>query len=125
MLYPLRVVELEVIETGVLTGLAEYRNGGLFVDSGVLTPKDPRVLGEEHDVSSPAIVEWRALTVALLDEIAPLVRTELGFGPNDTDALPLCAVLEGGTWAAGRELAKRARSDGGPPIRVRSDGTVF
>jgi hypothetical protein len=125
LLYPLRVAELEVIETDALTGLAEYRNGGLFVDTGVLRPKDPRVHREEHDVSSPAIVEWRALTVALLDELAPLVRTELGFGPNDTHALPLCAVLEGGTWAAGRELAKRARNDGGPPIRVRSDGTVF
>lgn len=125
LLYPLRVAEFEVTETGALTGLAEYRNGGLFVDAGVLTPKDPRVLGEEHDVSAPAIVEWRALTVALLDELAPLVRTELGLAPNDTHALPLCAVLEGGTWAAGRELAKRARSDGGPPIRVRSDGTVF
>jgi len=125
LLYPLRVAELEVIETGALTGLAEYRNGGLFVDAGVLTPKDPRVLGEEHDVSSPAVVEWRALTVALLDELAPLVRSELGLPPNDTHALPLCAVLEGGTWAAGRELAKRARNDGGPPIRVRSDGTVF
>jgi hypothetical protein len=125
LLYPLRVAELEVTETGALTGLAEYRNGGLFVDAGVLTPKDPSVLRDEHDVSSPVIVEWRALTVALLDELAPLVRTELGFGANDTRALPLCAVLEGGTWAAGRELAKRARNDGGPPIRVRSDGTVF
>jgi hypothetical protein len=125
LLYPLRVAELEVTDLDALTGLAEYRNGGLFVDGGVLTPKDPRVLGEEHDVSSPPIVEWRALTVALLDAIAPLVRTELGFAPSDERALPLCAVLEGGTWAAGRELAKRARNDGGSPIRVRSDGTVF
>jgi hypothetical protein len=125
LLYPLRVAELEVTDLDALTGLAEYRNGGLFVDAGVLTPKDPSVLREEHDVSSPEIVEWRALTVALLDELAPLVRTELGLPPNDTRALPLCAVLEGGTWAAGRELAKRARNDGGPPIRVRSDGTVF
>jgi hypothetical protein len=125
LLYPLRVAELEVTELDALTGLAEYRNGGLFVDAGVLTPKHTSVLSEEHDVSSPEIVEWRALTVALLDELAPLVRTELGFLPNDTRSLPLCAVLEGGTWAAGRELAKRARNDGGPPIRVRSDGTVF
>jgi hypothetical protein len=125
LFYPLRVAELEVTETEALTGLAEYRNGGLFVDTGVLTPKDPSVLRDEHDVGSPEIVEWRALTVALLDELAPLVRTELGLPANDTHALPLCAVLEGGTWAAGRELAKRARKDGGPPIRVRSDGTVF
>ena len=73
----------------------------------------------------PAVVGVTFLTVALLDEIAPLVRSELGFAKDDEGALPLCAVLEGGTWAAGRELALRARPDGGPPIRVRSDGTVF
>ena len=125
LFYPLRMGEIEVTEQGRLTGLAEYRNGGLFVDAGVLVPKDPRVTREEHDVSAPVVVEWRALTVALLDEIAPLVRSELGFAKDDERALPLCAVLEGGTWASGRELAQRARSDGGPPIRVRSDGTVF
>ena len=125
LLHPLRVGEIEVTDLDRLTGLAEYRNGGLFVDAGVLVPKDPRVTREEHDVSAPVIIEWRALTVALLDEIAPLVRSELGFAKDDERALPLCAVLEGGTWAAGRELAERARTDGGPPIRVRSDGTVF
>jgi Protein of unknown function (DUF1688) len=125
LLHPLSVGEIEVTELGRMTGLAEYRNGGLFIDGGVLAPKDPRIAREEHDVSSPVIVEWRALTVALLDEIAPLVRSELGFVKDDEHALPLCAVLEGGTWAAGRELARRARQDGGPPIRVRSDGTVF
>jgi hypothetical protein len=125
LLHPLRVGEIEVTDLDGLTGLAEYRNGGLFVDTGVLVPKDPRVTRDEHDVSAPAIVEWRALTVALLDEVAPLVRSELGFARDDERALPLCAVLEGGTWAAGRELAQRVRADGGPPIRVRSDGTVF
>jgi hypothetical protein len=125
LLHPLRVGEIEVTELERLTGLAEYRNGGLFVDAGVLVPKDPRITREEHDVSAPVVVEWRALTVALLDEIAPLVRSELGFAKDDVRALPLCAVLEGGTWASGRELAQRARQDGGPPIRVRSDGTVF
>ena len=38
---------------------------------------------------------------------------------------PLAAVLEGGTWAAGRELARQRRADGGPPIQISSDGTVF
>jgi hypothetical protein len=125
LLHPLAVGGLEVTDLGRLTGLAEYRNGGLFIDAGVLVPKDPRITADDHDVSSPVIVEWRALTVALLDEVAPLVRRELGFAADDERAMPLCAVLEGGTWAAGRELAQRARPDGGPPLRVRSDGTVF
>jgi hypothetical protein len=125
LFHPLAVGEIEVMDQDRLTGLAEYRNGGLFVDAGVLVPKDARITQDDYDVSAPVIVEWRALTVALLDEIAPLVRRELGFAEDDDRALPLCAVLEGGTWAAGRELAARARQDGGPPIRVRSDGTVF
>ena len=67
------------------------------------------------------MVEWRALTVALLDELAPLVRKRLG---ADAAALPLACVLEGGTWAAGRRLAQQLR-DGRPPLSIRSDGTVF
>jgi hypothetical protein len=34
-------------------------------------------------------------------------------------------VLEGGTWAAGRKLAREKRPDASPPIAVASDGTVF
>jgi hypothetical protein len=122
LLHPLEVAGLKVRELDALTGLAEYRNGGLFLDSGVLVPHDPSLLAREHDVSSQAVVEWRALTVALLDRIADLVRAELGL---DAARMPLAAVLEGGTWAAGRELARTRRSDGGPPLRVISDGTVF
>ena len=57
------------------------------------------------------VVEWRALTVALLDEVAPRVRARLG-----SPTLPLACVLEGGTWAAGRALAAELR-DGLPPLR--------
>ena len=67
------------------------------------------------------IVEWRALTVALLDELAPLVRAQLG---ATEDAMPLACVLEGGTWAAGRVLASRLRG-GTPPLNIESDGTIL
>jgi len=105
-----------------LTGLPEYRNGGLLVDLGVLRPKHDRVLGGRHEVSSELVVEWRALTVALLDRLARRVRERLGL---DETALPLAKVLEGGTWSAGRRIARERRPDGGPPIHVVSDGTVF
>ena len=105
-----------------LTGLAEYRNGGLFLDLAVIVPREPGLLERAHEVSSPVVVEWRALTVALLDRVAELVREELGLS---AEQLPLAAVLEGGTWAAGRELARKLRTDGGPPLQVISDGTVF
>ncbi len=85
-----------------LTGLAEYRNGGLFVDAGVIALRDPDAGTRGHEPGSELVVEWRALTVALLDRIAPLVRDRLGV---DAARFPLGAVLEGGTWAAGRRLA--------------------
>ncbi len=122
LLYPLRVSGLQIVELDALTGLAEYRNGGLFVDGGVLVPKHQGVLTEAHEVGSELVVEWRALTVALLDRVAPLVRGVLG---TNTATMPLASVLEGGTWALGRKLAAERRPDGGPPIRVISDGTVF
>lgn len=119
LLEPLERAGITVTELDRLTGLAEYRNGGLFVDGGVLVPKHDAVLRDAHVPSSPVIVEWRALTVVLLDRVAPLVRARL-----DVD-LPLAKILEGGTWHAGREIARELRADGGPPIRLDSDGTVF
>lgn len=102
-----------------LTGLPEYRNGGLFLDTGVLRLRDDNLTERAWSVGDQLIIEWRALTVALLDEIAPLVRELLGV-PD----LPLACVLEGGTWAAGRALAQRLRG-GRPPLVIDSDGTVF
>ena len=119
---PLEQRGVQITGVNELTGLAEYRNGGLFVDGGVLVAKDARVLTVPHAVWSTVVVEWRALTIALLDRIAVEMRRLLG---RSADELPLVKVLEGGTWRAGRELAKERRPDGGPPIRVQSDGTVF
>ncbi len=105
-----------------LTGLAEYRNGGLLLDMGLINLKDPRQKAVTHSIDSPLIVEWRALTVALLDIIADEVRKILGKSERD---LPLVKVLEGGTWQAGRKIARMLRPDGSPPLSLVSDGTVF
>lgn len=119
---PLQRAGLEVVDLDGLTGLAEYRNGGLFTDLGVLTLKDPADADRPWQVSDPLVVGWRAMTVALLDRIAPLVREELGV---TAEAMPLASVLEGGTWAAGRRSAAERRPGGGPPLTIVSDGTVF
>jgi hypothetical protein len=103
-----------------LTGLPEYRNGGLFLDTGVLRLRDSALAKLLLPVDHLAVVEWRALTVALLDLVAERVRALTG-RPD----LPLAAVLEGGTWAAGRKLAAERREGGGPPLTIVSDGTVF
>ena len=122
LIEPLQWSGIEVTDIDGLTGLAEYRNGGLFVDAGVIVLRDPTEATRPNTVDSALVVEWRALTIALLDRIAPLVRERLGV---TAEAFPLARVLEGGTWAAGRRLAREKRPDGGPPIAVASDGTVF
>jgi hypothetical protein len=104
-----------------LTALPEYRNGGFLIDSGVLKLRDEAATRQVWQIGDEIIVEWRALTVALLDELAVGVRKAMHL---DEQRLPLACVLEGGTWAAGRELAQRQRN-GLPPLQVESDGTVF
>ncbi len=122
LIEPLQWSGITVSDIDGLTGLSEYRNGGLFVDSGVLALRDPADAARQHDVASALVVEWRALTVAFLDRLADDMRRRLGM---DKKALPLAKVLEGGTWAAGRVIARQLRADGSPPIKVISDGTVF
>jgi hypothetical protein len=122
LIEPLQHAGFTVTDIDGLTGLAEYRNGGLFVDTGLLELRDPAQAARTHEVGSPLVVEWRALTVALLDRLAPAVRARLNVSAA---AMPLGRILQGGSWAAGRELAFARRADGGPPIKVISDGTVF
>jgi hypothetical protein len=123
LIEPLQWAGIEVVNIESLTGLAEYRNGGLFVDTGVLTLRDPADERQAHAVGSPVVVGWRSLTVALLDRLAPMVRERLGVSEA---AFPLARMLEGGTWEAGRRIARQLRPDeGGPPVRIMSDGTVF
>jgi Protein of unknown function (DUF1688) len=121
LLEPFESAGVHVRGLDELTGLPEYRNGGLLVDTGVLRLNDPDWADRRWAVDDELVVEWRALTVALLDELAPLVRARLGV---DAERMPLACVLEGGTWAAGRALAGRLRG-GLPPLSVTSDGTVF
>ena len=122
LIEPLQWSGITVTDIDGLTGLAEYRNGGLFVDSGVLRLRNPEAAIHPNAVDSAIVVEWRALTVALLDQIAKLIRERRGLTIDD---FPLARVLEGGTWAAGRLLARDKRPDASPPIAVVSDGTVF
>jgi hypothetical protein len=119
---PLADAGITVNHLDGLTGLAEYRNGGLFVDMGVLRPRQASCWSRPCAVDEPLIVGWRSLTVALLDRVAPMVRERLQI---PSEALPLGKLLEGGTWAAGRRIARERRADGGPPFQISSDGTVF
>ena len=122
LIEPLQEAGIIVEDIEALTALPEYRNGGLLLDLGVLTPRHEAVLGQVHTADAEVVVEWRALTVAVLDRVAAEVRSLLGLSAQH---FPLAKVLEGGTWRAGRQVARERRADGTPPLRVVSDGTVF
>lgn len=112
----------EVIGVELLTGLPEYRNGGLFLDLGLLQAVNPQDLTRGVSAEDLFVIEWRASTVTLLDQLAAKIQNELGKSPKE---FPLAKVLEGGTWWAGRKIATQKRSGGVPPIKIISDGTVF
>ncbi|NEO40038.1 MAG: URC4/urg3 family protein [Moorea sp. SIOASIH] len=122
LLEPLQELGVEITELEQLTGLAEYRNGGLCLDLGLLEVKDSAILQQSHLPSSEVIIEWRALTVSLLDQIAATIRQQLNLSATE---LPLVKVLQGGTWTAGRRIAAQLRPGGSSPIHIESDGTVF
>lgn len=112
----------EVIGVENLTGLPEYRNGGLFLDLGLLSAVDPKDLTRGVSAEDLFTIEWRASTVVLLDQLAAKIQIALNKSPQE---FPLAKVLEGGTWWAGRRIAAKLRPGGVPPINIKSDGTVF
>lgn len=111
-----KLLQIRFAGTDLLTGLPEYRNGGLFVDTGFLTLKEKdrqrgidaymknaRVKGQPNMEVVPlfttdddVIVEWRAVTVGLLDDLLPEVNRNLGL--QGADKLSLAQMLEAGSW---------------------------
>ncbi len=122
LIEPMLDAGLEVTGVEGLTGLAEYRNGGLLIDMGLLSLRDPKEASQAWRPDSDLIIEWRALTVHFLDRIGAEVQKALGKSPSE---FPLAKVLEGGTWWAGRFIAKEKRPSADPPLQIVSDGTVF
>jgi len=119
---PIETLGIKITNPDSLTALAEYRNGGLFIDKGVISLKDDANARVDYDVGSELVVEWRALTIQLIDELAPLVRKRLGKTPEE---MPIVKILQGGTWQAGRVIAAQLRPNGPPPITVRLNGITF
>jgi Protein of unknown function (DUF1688) len=122
LIEPLEAAGLMVDGLDELTALAEYRNGGLLVDLGVIRPRAPIDPQRPCPFESEFVVEWRALTVSLIEELVGPVRAQLGLGARFT----MPHLLQGGTWSAGRKIARALRPPDGPsPIPVAGDGTVF
>jgi hypothetical protein len=113
-----RVMKIHFSGTGLLTGLPEYRNGGLLIDTGILTLKEADmergleafrknglVKGEQKvevvplfEAGDDVIVEWRAVTVGFLDELKSEVNALLGLSEHGGGGLTLAQVLEAGSW---------------------------
>jgi hypothetical protein len=121
LLEPMELAGVTVVKLDELTPLAEYRNGGFILDAGLIIPKNKAALTQPWQPDSKLIIEWRALTIVLIERIAARIREKMHY---TAETLPLAKVLEGGTWWAGRKLAQEKRG-GKPPIEIMSDGTVF
>ncbi|KAJ5083778.1 hypothetical protein N7456_013205 [Penicillium angulare] len=128
----IRVLGLEWKNVELGTGLPEYRNGGLFVDIAVLSLReDVLKQGQENsqqetpsfDATSDVIVEWRAMTVALLDKLHESVQKHFS---KQGVQITMAQMLEAGAWKGGRELAAKYRpSTKSSPIVIQGDGTLF
>ncbi|KAL4988763.1 hypothetical protein BDW68DRAFT_86647 [Aspergillus falconensis] len=139
-----KLMKIHFAGAELLTGLPEYRNGGLLIDLGLLTLKpadlerglaayrdNAQIKGQPSmevvplfSADDDVVVEWRALTVGFLDDLLEEVNGQLGLLGDDQ--LTLAQMLEAGTWKGGREIAEVSRPNTKePPIMIRSDGTVF
>lgn len=119
-----RIMKVQFAGTELLTGLPEYRNGGLLVDTGLLNLKEidtqrgidayknnAQLKGQPKFEVVPlfatdddVIVEWRAVTVGFLDDLLIEVNSQLGLsGP---DKISLAQMLEAGSWKVNGSLYK-------------------
>ena len=120
---------IRVAGEGLLTGLPEYRNGGLLVDTGLLTLKETDakrgiaafknnavVKGQSgvevvplFNVEDDVIVEWRAVTVGFLDDLLIEVNGLLGL--SGERKLTLAQMLEAGSWKVSAQCPSCMRGD--------------
>ncbi len=111
-----KLMKIHFAGSDLLTGLPEYRNGGLLIDTGLLTlkEKDARrgiaaykdnatVKGQPNmevvplfSTDDDVIVEWRAVTIGFLDDLLIEVNGILGLSGGDK--LSLAQMLEAGSW---------------------------
>jgi hypothetical protein len=119
------IMKIQFAGAELLTGLPEYRNGGLFIDIGVLTlKKEDEARGLDNyakycqrtgssgvevapmfEPGDDVIVEWRGVTVGFLDKLCVEINRVLGpeLAGNE---LSLPQVLEAGSWKVSRPLLK-------------------
>jgi Protein of unknown function (DUF1688) len=121
LIEPLRLAGVQVTGIDALTGLPGLDVGGLLIDIGVIVPRHERDLSRRWKAGDEWLIEWRALTVTLQDELAQRVRAQTGLSAAK---LPLAAVLTGAV-AAGRALAAERRRGGAPAVQMDGESALF
>lgn len=117
-----RLMNIHVAGSELLTGLPEYRNGGLLIDLGLISLKEhdmqrgirayrenAQIKGQPNvevvplfSTDDDVIVEWRALTVGFMDELLDEVNGQLGL--RGEEQLTLAQLLEAGTWKVSLDM---------------------
>ena len=111
-----KLMNIHFAGADLLTGLPEYRNGGLLIDMGLLTLKEEdlqrglnayrenaQIRGQPNvevvplfSADDDVVVEWRAVTVGFLDDLLDEVNAQLGLVGDDH--ISLAQMLEAGSW---------------------------
>ena len=86
------------------------------IQGRVIELKDKELINKEHHVDSELIIEWRAMTVCLLDMLLTQMKKK--------GQMSMSELLDGGTWLAGRQIASEKR-DGSSPLKLVLTGIVF
>jgi hypothetical protein len=122
-----KIMHIHFAGAELMTGLPEYRNGGLFIDTGVLTLKQAdetrgleRFKQESQKSGKGAmevvpmftpdddvVVEWRAVTVGFLDLLLEEVNNLLGL--QGLEKLSLPQMLEAGSWKVRNPKPRKMR----------------
>jgi hypothetical protein len=119
------IMKIHFAGAELLTGLPEYRNGGLFIDLGVLTlRKDDEKRGLQNyakhcdrtgskgievapmfEPGDDVVVEWRGVTVGFLDKLCVEINRTLA---NELagNELSLPQILEAGSWKVRMPIVK-------------------
>ena len=106
-----------------LTAIADQPTSALLMAAGVVVPRQPRLLSRSLKLGDEAVIECRALTVALFDELTRQVHALLEHGGGASPArppgvdLPVARVVQ----ATATVLA----SGGAPTLRIEGDGALF
>ncbi len=112
LLEPFAWSGVQVGGLAALTAPADARHGRLMMARGLLRLRDPEVARQPWHLGDEPVVEWRALTLALQEELVPQVRQRLGL---DADRLPVARLDLPLLLGSGLGPAER---ESGPALRL-------